>query len=93
MKIGDKIRVVKTGRIGWILKEIGDSWQVDFIDGDKPELVKKSVFLEVINGELNHNPKPNSRPKKRMNWKYIAWTIGIALFLAAALYITFTNVL
>jgi len=92
MKIGDKIRVVKTGRIGWILKETSDAWQIDFIDGDKPELVKKTVLMEIVNVETNPNPNPNPRPKKR-NWKMTVWTIGIILFLAAALYITLVNVL
>jgi hypothetical protein len=93
MKVGDKVRILETGRVGWIIGESGTSWKIDFINGDKPESVKKSTPMEVVPLKPGDDTKPNPRPKKRMNWKGWAWTIGVILFIAAAIVITLKNVL
>jgi len=95
MKIGDKVKIYESGRIGVIIGETATSWKIDFEGGDKPELVAKTVPMELYeNGGGNGGYQGDgSKPKKRMNWKGWAWTIGIILFIAAALFITFKSVL
>lgn len=93
MKIGDKVKILETGKIGWIIGETATLWKIDLIDGDKPISVKKGTPMEVLVVEPNPNPNPNPRPKKKWGWKRILWTIGIIVFVAVAIYITFRNVL
>jgi|LGOV01.1.fsa_nt_gb hypothetical protein len=92
MKIGDKVRILATGLVGIILDETATEWKVDFMDGEKPVLVKKGTPMEAVGVVPNPSPEPNPRPKKR-NLKMTIWTIGIILFIAAAIYVTIANVL
>jgi hypothetical protein len=89
MRVGDKVRVVETGRVGWILAETATAWKIDFFDGDKPELVQKSVLLEVVEIKPNPNPNPNPRPKKRKPWGLI---IILILVIGGAIALTIYNV-
>jgi hypothetical protein len=89
MKVGDKVRVVETGREGWILGETATAWKIDFLDGEKPELVKKTVLLEVVDVKPNPYPKPNPRPKKRKPWGLI---IILILVIGGAVALTIYNV-
>ena len=93
MKIGDKVKILETGKIGVIIGETATSWKIDFVGGDKPVTIKKGTPMEVIIVEPNPNPKPNLRPKKKIGWKMILWIIGIVLFIATALFITLKDVL
>jgi len=88
IKVGDRVQILSTGRIGIIIGEGAGVWKIDFEDGDKPESVVKNTPMRVITVTPNPNPSPNPRPKKRTNWKGWAWTIGTILFIAGALYLT-----
>ena len=91
MKIGDKVQVLSTGRIGIIIGETAVGWKIDFMDGDKPELILKDTPISIIDDKPEPNPNPEPRPKKRWGWKRWLWTIGIILFIAGALYLTIKN--
>ena len=90
MKIGDKVRIVETGRVGWILGETATGWKIDFLDGGKPELISKGVAMEVVEDVPNPNPNPNPRPKKKKPWLFY---IIFGLFIAGAIALTLYNVL
>ena len=86
MKIGDNVKVTfkdGTQAIGLIIGETATAWKIDFVDGDKPVAVPKSLNIELI--IVKPNPtKPIVKPKKKVNWKIIvaiAVTIGGALVL------------
>jgi hypothetical protein len=89
MRVGDKVRVVETGRVGWILAETATTWKIDFLDSGRPESVKKSVLLEVVEINPNPNPTPNPRPKKRKPWGLI---IILILVIGGAVALTIYNV-
>lgn len=93
MKIGDKVQVLETGRIGWIIAETPTAWKIDFIDGNKPELVDKTTPLRLVVDVPNPNPSPNPGPKDKWGWKRWLWTVGIILFIAFAIYLTLKNVI
>ena len=93
MKVGDRVKILKTGKIGIIIGETAISWKIDFLDGNKPVLVKKGTPMEVLTITPNPNPSPNPRPEKKLGWKRILWTIGVILFIAVAIFITLKNVL
>jgi len=93
MKIGDKVKILATGKVGWIIGETATSWKIDFEGGDKPVLVKKGIPMEVLSVEPNPNPNPNPRPKKKWGWKRWVWTIGIILFVVGVIVLTLKNVL
>ncbi len=85
MKIGDKIRVIETGRVGWIINETHTEWKIDFEGGNKPELVLKTVDMEVIKhqGGSGGYQGDGSKPKKRN-----PWGLYVALLLFAGAVVT-----
>jgi hypothetical protein len=93
MKVGDKIRIVETGRVGWIIGQNALSWKIDFLDGEKPEMVLKTVNMVLAKDPVKPNGKPNPRPKKRWGWKRWLWTIGLILVIGGAVALTLYNVL
>ena len=68
MKIGDKVRITATGLVGIIIGKTATSWKIDFAGFDKPELVLKTEPMELVEGVVNPNPKPNVRPIAKVNW-------------------------
>jgi hypothetical protein len=91
IKVGDRVEILSTGRVGIIIGEGTGVWKIDFIDGDKPESVIKNTPMRVITVTPNPNPNPNPSPKKRWGWKRWLWTIGVILFIAGTLYLTIKN--
>lgn len=90
MKVGDKVKVLETGRIGWIIGENAKGWKIDFLDGDKVEYVLKTVAMEIVKVPDNPNPTPNPRPKEKKKWLLIA---VLTLLIAVAVALTIYNVL
>jgi len=90
IKIGD--RVIVKGRVGMIIGETAKNWKIDFVGGDKPELVSKDTYMEIFVPKPNPTPTPNPRPKKRWGWKRWLWTVGIILFVAGAVVLTVINI-
>jgi hypothetical protein len=77
MKIGDKIKVVATGRVGLIIGETANGWKIDFEDGIKPELVSKGTPMEILTSPSLPWSKPSPAHKRFENW--VLWiAVGIA---------------
>ena len=83
MKIGDKIRVMETGRVGWIIGETRTGWKIDFEGGNKPELVLKTVLMEVIThqGGSGGYQGDGSKPKKKMKWLLLTGVIIVIIII------------
>ena len=92
MKIGDKIKVIETGRVGWIIGETRTGWKIDFADGNKPELVLKTVAMEIVEhqGSNGGYQGDGSKPKKKKKWLLIAILV---LLIGGAIALTIYNVI
>lgn len=90
MKIGDKVEILKTGRIGMIIGEGAGVWKIDFIGEDKPETISKDTPMEIVTVIVNPNPTPNPAIEKKTNWGLI---IIIVLAIAGVVALTIHNAL
>jgi hypothetical protein len=91
MKIGDRVKILATGKVGVIIGETDKGWKID-LGGDRPVLVLKSEpMIVLVNPKTD--PTPNPRPKKRWGWKRWLWTIGLILAIGGAVALTIINVI
>lgn len=88
MKIGDKVKVrFDDGNyaFGMIMGETVDGWKIDFLDGERPRLIKKSKPIELVKNPAK--PKPEPKPvlvKKETNWKVIGIVAAVVLIAVVA---------
>lgn len=84
MKIGDKVRIIETGKVGIIIGETFDRWKIDFLDGDQPLAVLKTIAMEIVVDPVSPHPNPGMRPNKRKPWGLYAILFLFACAVVAA---------